>query len=112
MMNKIERVAAAMQSRRAELINQPLSRIWDDLARVALEAGQVGEWIDWDWSSDMPVPENTLVDVQWRDERIHVNQVAWFHDLTDDAAIFSAAARLYWVDQGSCADIVRYRVVS
>ncbi|WP_141339713.1 hypothetical protein [Bradyrhizobium sp. USDA 3458] len=33
-----ERVAAAMEKRRAELINQPLARIWPELAVAAIEA--------------------------------------------------------------------------
>ena len=32
----IKRVATAMAARRSELINQPLARIWDDLASVAI----------------------------------------------------------------------------
>ncbi|MCA1400064.1 hypothetical protein [Bradyrhizobium sp. BRP56] len=39
-----ERVAAAMEKRRAELINQPLARIWPELAAAALEA--VGTALD------------------------------------------------------------------
>ncbi|WP_375764220.1 hypothetical protein ACE10X_13135 [Bradyrhizobium sp. Pha-3] len=33
-----ERVAAAMEKRRAELINQPLARIWPELAVAAIQA--------------------------------------------------------------------------
>lgn len=32
----IKRVAARMEARRAELINQPLARIWEELATVAV----------------------------------------------------------------------------
>jgi hypothetical protein len=31
-----KRVAAAMEAKRAELINQPLARIWEELATVAI----------------------------------------------------------------------------
>lgn len=31
------RIAAAMENRRAELINQPLARIWPELALVAIQ---------------------------------------------------------------------------
>ena len=34
-----ERVKAAMESRRRELIAKPLAAIWDDLADAAIEAG-------------------------------------------------------------------------
>ncbi|MCS3451939.1 hypothetical protein M2222_008284 [Bradyrhizobium elkanii] len=33
-----ERVVGAMEKRRAELINQPLARIWPELAVAAIEA--------------------------------------------------------------------------
>lgn len=33
-------VAAAMEAKRAELINQPLARIWQDLAAVAVETAR------------------------------------------------------------------------
>lgn len=35
---KIEQVARAMEVRRAELIAKPLSRIWPELSRAAIEA--------------------------------------------------------------------------
>jgi len=37
-MEMIERVAQAMEDRRRELIGQPLARIWDKLAKAAIEA--------------------------------------------------------------------------
>lgn len=37
---QIEAAAKAMAEKRQELIAQPLSRIWDDLARAALEAAE------------------------------------------------------------------------
>jgi hypothetical protein len=36
-MTKIERMAAAMAAKRAELINQPLAHIWKELAEVCEE---------------------------------------------------------------------------
>jgi hypothetical protein len=38
--NLTTRVAAAMEIKRAELINQPLARIWQDLAAVAVETAR------------------------------------------------------------------------
>ncbi len=37
-MTMIERAAKAMEERRRELIGQPLARIWDELAKAAIEA--------------------------------------------------------------------------
>ncbi|ASW06331.1 hypothetical protein [Rhizobium sp. 11515TR] len=37
-MTIIERAAKAMEERRRELIGQPLARIWDELAKAAIEA--------------------------------------------------------------------------
>lgn len=34
----VERVAKAMEAKRAELIAQPLSRVWGDLAKAAIKA--------------------------------------------------------------------------
>lgn len=34
----VERVASVMRTKRRELINQPLDRIWDELASAAVEA--------------------------------------------------------------------------
>jgi hypothetical protein len=38
MSTMVERVAAKMSERRRELIAQPLNRVWDELARAAIEA--------------------------------------------------------------------------
>jgi hypothetical protein len=35
-----KRVAAAMEAKRAELINQPLARVWEELASVAVDVAR------------------------------------------------------------------------
>ena len=41
MIEMVARVTEAMKKRRRELIHKPLERIWEDLARAAIEAALV-----------------------------------------------------------------------
>jgi hypothetical protein len=62
------------------------------------------EWIDWN-GGDMPVPEGTLVDVEYRDRHVEIGIPAGKGKICGHER-----GAIYWGKIGGMADIVKYRL--
>lgn len=67
----------------------------------------MSEWIQWDGGA-CPVPDETLVDVKYRDGRVRLAMLANVH--RNDC--FLDAGPAFWLGDGYQNDIVAYRLTS
>lgn len=78
MSEMVERVAKAMDEKRIDLINQPIARIWRDLAQAAIEAMRLPT------EGMIIAAGGRCINLEYADDPSYEPQIVW-EDMIDEA---------------------------